>query len=223
LGSKDNKKDFITNPDMPVLSHNNQLIQRTPFANKFFIDNPHPAYEQHKVSEYLLPKVKGTESDMFRGLPQGLPTSPILTVAALQTLFITKSKWDLLMYADDGLIYGCGPPPSEKEIKDTLSNPKYGIELNMEKSRFAKLPGEAINLKFLGMRLNGDTLSAETRNGSVLKYDKHDLVAIYDLLENWNATYSQDPKGREHSAHGRKPVNTEAELLDAKKMKDFFK
>jgi hypothetical protein len=136
---------------MPVLSHNNQLIQRTPFANKFFIDNPHPAYEQHKVSEYLLPKVKGTESDMFRGLPQGLPTSPILTIAALQTLFVTKSKWDLLMYADDGLIYGCGPTPSEKEIKDTLSNPKYGIELNMEKSRFAKLPGETINLKFLGM------------------------------------------------------------------------
>jgi hypothetical protein len=127
------------------------------------------------------------------------------------------------MYADDGLIYGCGPTPSEKEIQKTLSNPKYGIELNLEKSRFAKLPGESINLKFLGMRLNGDTLSAETRNGSVLKYDKHDLVAVYDLLENWNATYSQDPKGREHSAHGRKPVNSEAELLDAKKMKDFFK
>jgi hypothetical protein len=66
------------------------------------------------------------------------------------------------MYADDGLIYGCGPTPSEKEIQKTLSNPKYGIELNLEKSRFAKLPGEPINLKFLGMRLNGDTLSAET-------------------------------------------------------------
>jgi len=88
------------------------------------------------------------------------------------------------MYADDGLIYGNGPPPSEEEIISTISNDKYGISVNREKSGFAKLPDQEMNLKFLGMRLKGDTLTAETRNGSVLTYDKHDLVAVYDLLEN---------------------------------------
>jgi len=88
------------------------------------------------------------------------------------------------MYADDGLIYGNGEPPKETEIIKTLTKEKYGIELNQEKSKFAKLPGQEINLKFLGMRLKGETLSAETREGSVLQYNKHDLVRIYDLLEN---------------------------------------
>jgi len=88
------------------------------------------------------------------------------------------------MYADDGLIYGNGTPPEEQAIWFALTNSKYGIEINHEKSKFAKLPDQELNLKFLGMRLKGDTLSAETREGSVLKYDKHDLVRIYDMLEN---------------------------------------
>lgn len=88
------------------------------------------------------------------------------------------------MYADDGIIYGNGNPPSEEEIMAKLNNPKAGIELNMEKSRFAKLPGQELDLRFLGMRIKGETLSAETREGSTLRYNKHDLVGIYDILEN---------------------------------------
>lgn len=88
------------------------------------------------------------------------------------------------MYADDGIIYGNGTPPTEEEIVKALNNPKAGIELNMEKSRFAKRPDQELDLKFLGMRIKGETLSAETREGSTLRYDKHDLVGIYDILEN---------------------------------------
>jgi len=141
-------------------------------------------FERMEIDRHHKELYKNTEKDYKRGLPQGLPTSPILTVSALQECFMKKSKWNTLMYADDGLIYGNGPPPSEEEIISAISNDKYGISVNREKSGFAKLPDQGMNLKFLGMRLKGDTLTAETRNGSVLKYDKHDLVAVYDLLEN---------------------------------------
>jgi len=169
-----------------------------------------------ELKEYHKELYKGTEGDPYRGLPQGLPTSPILTITALEHLFIKPCKWNLIMYADDGLIYGNGEPPKETEIIKTLTKEKYGIELNQEKSKFAKLPGQEINLKFLGMRLKGETLSAETREGSVLQYNKHDLVRIYDLLENWNTTYFNELPDSRHSAPSRTPAISNANLRKEK-------
>jgi hypothetical protein len=180
-------------------------------------------FEQMELSLHHKELYKGTEGDYNRGLPQGLPTSPILTVAALEECFIKKCPWNILMYADDGIIFGNGEPPSEEEIQKTLNNEKYGIELNMEKSRFAKLPDEEINLKFLGMRLKGDSLSAETREGSVLKYDKHDLVNIYDMLDNWNMLYTDDnPKDYPHAQYNRKPAKSTEDVLHVDPYNGYF-
>jgi len=88
------------------------------------------------------------------------------------------------MYADDGILYGKGNPPTEEEIISTLNSKKHGITINIEKSGFVKRPNEELNLKFLGMRIKGSILSAETRNGSTMEYDKHNLVEIYDMLDN---------------------------------------
>jgi len=190
-------------------------IKQTPYLN--VLDSPswkseHKAYYDGKPEDYK------------RGLPQGLPTSPILTISALQECFMKKSKWNTLMYADDGLIYGNGPAPSEEEIILAISNNKYGISVNREKSGFAKLPGQEMNLKFLGMRLKGDTLTAETRNGSVLTYDKHDLVAVYDLLENWHCTYEAGySKDGEYSADGRTPLQSEEVLYQKDYVQEVFR
>jgi len=137
----------------------------------------------------LIASYVGTEGDPQRGLPQGLPTSPLLTVASLQVNFINKSPWKMIMYADDGIIYGIGPPPSREEIITRLSSDKWGITLNEAKSRFAKLPDSELDLKFLGLRLKGNILKGETRNASHLVYDKQNLVDIYDMLDNWNVIY----------------------------------
>lgn len=66
------------------------------------------------------------------GLPQGWSLSPILAVT---TIHHAISKWNVVMYADDGIIFSDtpmreGPPKSEK---DRLR--AFGIEFAMEKSR----------------------------------------------------------------------------------------
>jgi hypothetical protein len=150
----------------------------------------------------------------MRGLPQGLPTSPLLTIASLQTNFIEKSKWKMIMYADDGIVYGWGQPPSREELITKLNSNRYGISINEEKSKFAKLPDTELDLKFLGMRLKGDTLSAETRNGSRMVYDKHNLVDIYDMLDNWGIVYKFGAHEDTESTFAceRKPVESEKEF-----------
>jgi hypothetical protein len=154
-----------------------------------------------------------TEADPQRGLPQGLPTSPLLTIASLETNFIKKSKWNILMYADDGILYGKGDPPTEEEIISSLNSSVYGITINIEKSKFAKTPNGELDLKFLGMRLKGDTLTAETRKGSKMVYDKHNLIDIYDMLEHWGIVYKFDSHKTELAMEmERKPVESLGEF-----------
>lgn len=162
---------------------------------------------------------KDTTADPYRGLPQGLATSPILTIASLQINFIKKCPWDILMYADDGIIYGKGNPPPEEEIIQAIENPKWGIEVNREKSRFAKQPHEELNIKFLGMRLKGDVLSAETRKGSTLTYDKHDLVNIYDFLDHWGVVYKFDEETSVHSQ--RRTIESTGEIYQESNLKSY--
>jgi len=70
------------------------------------------------------------------GLPQGLPTSPFMTIMALDKYLIKKSKHKMIMYADDGIFYGKGNcPPVEELLKD---NQEAGIVFNREKSKLVK-------------------------------------------------------------------------------------
>lgn len=172
--------------------------------------------EEEWFKETMTELHKGTESDPERGLPQGLPTSPILTIASLQSNFIDKSPWKMVMYADDGLIYGWGKPPSQEELITKLNSDHLGITLNLDKSKFAKLPGQDLDLKFLGMRLKGDTLSAETRNGAKLVYDKHNLIDIYDMLDNWGIVYQFDTPNTPEAIASlpRKPAESTSEVLN---------
>jgi hypothetical protein len=120
----------------------------------------------------------------------------------------------MIMYADDGIVYGWGKPPSREELITKLNSDHYGISINEEKSKFAKLPDTELDLKFLGMRLKGDTLSAETRNGSRMVYDKHNLVDIYDMLDNWGIVYKFGAHEDTEStlACERKPVESVKEF-----------
>lgn len=57
-----------------------------------------------------------------KGLPQGSPTSPLLSTFMLKNLF---SKYEMIMYADDGLIFNTE--------RINLSDDYIGIEENKEK------------------------------------------------------------------------------------------
>lgn len=90
------------------------------------------------------------------------------------------------MYADDGIFYGNGKAPDLKELLPDIAE-KHGIVFSLEKSRWAKLPGEPLNIKFLGLRYNDGVFSAETREGASLVFDKQNFVAVHSILDVYPA------------------------------------
>lgn len=134
-------------------------------------------------------KSTDTSNRADRGLPQGLPTSPVLTVLALEEMLIKRSKFKVIMYADDGIFYGNGKAPDLKELLPDIKE-KHGIVFSPEKSRWAKLPEGKLNLKFLGLRYNDGILSAETREGASLVFDKQNFVAVKSILDVYPAAKS---------------------------------
>lgn len=102
--------------------------------------------------------------NQFEGVPQGAPTSPLLSILALKEFL---SQQESVSYADDGIFFGDRP----FEIKDDTEN---GIILNKEKSHWVKFEGRWLKpLKFLGLEYDGKTLRANTREGSKLELPEH--------------------------------------------------
>lgn len=123
-----------------------------------------------------LNRTKSSENleDWFYGLHQGSALSPLLSSLPL-TVTMLNEKNQGIMYADDGLLYG----NSNETPKQTLMKQAFNININFEKSGWVKKDNKWLtNLKFLGLCYNGLTneLSAHTRNGSRLIFDKENLI-----------------------------------------------
>lgn len=116
---------------------------------------------------------------MSKGLPQGAAPSTTLSLLALVPWYkeLKAKGLNLLMYADDGFIYGDKPfePFSPK-----------GIDFAWEKCSWVKIDGKFIKeeTKFLGVVWNSETklLSARTRELSRLEFDNRQLEIIDSYL-----------------------------------------
>jgi hypothetical protein len=117
-----------------------------------------------------------------RGVPQGAPTSPSLSLLGLHDSILDRPGINTIMYADDGLYYG--------DLKDTpLITPNSGIvsaniSFNHKKSGWIKKDGKWLKpLKFLGLIYDGesDKLQAQTRKGASLEFDKMNLVKAWEI------------------------------------------
>jgi len=100
---------------------------------------------------------------LYKDLPQGSPTSPLLTIFALNK-FIEQGE-DAVFYADDGIFF------SNKPI-EILNSTKIGAFIHPDKSRYIVEGGKVLGeLKFLGLTYNLEkrTLRASTRKGSTLE------------------------------------------------------
>lgn len=101
------------------------------------------------------------------GLPQGLNTSPILSIFSIID-WVEGNRWNGIeptMYADDGHLM------SYKDFKPEA--PEYH-EFNEEKSRWIKRPGMKTKVvKYLGLMIDLDkgTIEGNTRSGKTLKFD----------------------------------------------------
>lgn len=109
------------------------------------------------------------------GVPQGSPTSPFLSILALDAAMKVVEGTNKLEYADDGILYGETPLQFPRSITMQEAN----IRMAPEKSTWVKYDGKWLKpLKFLGLEYDGDKdlLRASTRNGSTLEYDKASLL-----------------------------------------------
>lgn len=120
----------------------------------------------------------GSFYTMLCGVPQGAPTSPFLSILALNWAILKDKFIRDVRYADDGVRMTNGRPIEPKETEEMK---KLNIKYAPEKSGWVKKEGEWVKeLKFLGLVYNGerDELRADTRNGSKLLYDKQSLVEL---------------------------------------------
>jgi len=125
-------------------------------------------YEFVQLQWALLSSFKPHQSvsGLLKELPQGGGISPTLSVQVLEPLF--REEEDVVMYADDGLIFG----------KPKFKHPDYklaGIKLNKEKSGWIKRKGKWLKpLKFCGLIYDGntDTLTSQTNKGKTITITK---------------------------------------------------
>jgi len=130
------------------------------FSYEEVINHPRPLSYQYRV----------------RGVPQGAPTSPVLSTLALEDSILNRPGLPCVMYADDGLYYGDIDVPVITPNSAMVTN---NIKFNLDKSGWVKKDGIWLKpLKFLGLEYDGktDTLKGATRKGSTLIYDKEELI-----------------------------------------------
>jgi len=130
-----------------------------------FEQNP---FERHSHRPITIKEVRlkemglGIMENVYKNLPQGSPTSPILTILGLNS-FVNQCK-DAVFYADDGIFF------SDKPIK-LWNSVGAGIFIHPEKSSYIVENGEVKKeCKFLGLTYNLVTkqLRGSTRKGSTL-------------------------------------------------------
>lgn len=161
-----NKQDIYTNPDFT----NNEIVMK---ILEPFQDNPELLFQYmaedgcESVPEWLqlqwaLFSEHGlTEfGDLTKGVPQGMPLSPLLSILPLKDLYLNQCEH--VNYADDQVFF----MNEEKIIRD---NKEAGIIHNLEKCKWVKYNGKWTKegLKFLGYRLlEGREFMSETRSGT---------------------------------------------------------
>jgi len=135
------------------------------------------------------------------GVPQGASFSPML--ACLGT-HVWISPWiqekHLIMYMDDGLIYGDSEEIVLKALEELKENLKLmGVKLAENKSGWVRKGEEFKPLKFLGLEydFSSDTIKGATRNGSDTEFPALDFNKVLNynrLLGSYNKTKKESPK-----------------------------
>lgn len=133
--------------------------------------------------DFSTPKDFLTEDELYTshlesGVPQGYPTSPLLATLCLNdTLLTTPSEYDSIMYADDGLFYG---NLDNLNTQETPLESESHITYSKDKCHWVKKDNKWLKpLVFLGLQFDGTTLSGHTHKGSLLIYDKQEMIDTY--------------------------------------------
>lgn len=148
------------------------------------------------------------------GVPQGLPTSPILSIAAFNRAMTSMTRNSCVAYADDFIKYGpykesvligaplssCSPTTGVRWTIDSKGNwswrqtaptsieqlmAKANIEVNWEKSAAVKEAGVWLKpLRFLGMEYDGNKQIFRAATRSGASLEFTDLQSVQAYLHN---------------------------------------
>lgn len=158
-------------------------------AAEFYKGTTNQFYQNH-ILDRLFWDPTYTDSTEILGVPQGLNTSPMLSIIYLQTWLdkLHQKGLGTVVYADDGIIY------SEKDfIPDLLSDPF--VKMNLTKSRWVKREGKWLSdLKFLGMKLinEGKMIKGSTRAGKELEFSSDSVQLFKWIAKLKNELYPLD-------------------------------
>jgi len=123
-------------------------------------------------------RIDNAESLRYKGFPQGAAMSAFLSVLYLRDIKLPKGA-NLIMYADDGLIYS-DEPFNWVEFQDELK--ALSLDLNMSKCRWVKRHGDWLHdLKFLGLILTRE--AAELRSETRAMPGKPSVSHVFDQQE----------------------------------------
>lgn len=143
----------------------------------------------------------------MNGVAQGSPLSPTLsTIILVPLLFLNKQKVDVIMYADDGLLYS-NKPFNPDEVLNFPINSGIIAHPEGEKSKWIKQDGKWLNsLKFTGKRFtphclqeaqgisslsksNGNIqdglISNATKTPKPFLFDKTKAFGLASLFDKW--------------------------------------
>lgn len=174
--------EFQGNPDPNSVMFNE--VQYVPDIEQYMKEDGYDNVFEYLQAQWATLESYGIKGfgDMFKGLPQGLNTSPILSILTLTRWkeWLDKNHINLIMYADDGILY------SDNEF-DPEQLSKGWVDFNTSKSRWVKRNGIwDTDLNFLGIKYvpESNELRGKTRKGSTLKFgaEQHNL---FDLIPKW--------------------------------------
>jgi hypothetical protein len=160
---------------------------------------PFEETEEDPYGEFRWHKEPDGRALASRGVPQGGPISPLISLLCLDDLF-GKEKFDTLMYADDGLFYSNNPECVgiiDEWVKDK-SYMESGVRFAPKKSYWIRKNRWIEPLKFLGLTFYGTnrTLYASTRKGSRLVFDKQELLDLLRYREIVSERSKESSEGR---------------------------
>jgi len=115
-------------------------------------------------------------SDPYKGVPQGLGTSPFISTFLTDTYLyeLGNDYKALIMYMDDGILFASCKAEMErliKRLKELLG--AMGLEIAPEKSKYVKVDGKWLDsIRFLGLRYlpESNTFMSDTRSGTQIEF-----------------------------------------------------
>lgn len=117
----------------------------------------------------------------LQGVEQGTPIAPVLSVLPLM---VWQDKYQTVVYADDGLIYG-----SHESILRAKADPlleRIGATIHPDKSGWVKKEGKWLKeLKFLGLIYNGVDRTLRSARRGKPEGEKKTLEQMQELVEEW--------------------------------------